>query len=118
MNKKEKRSKYLIVLFSVTCIVLIIWTLWGNTALEVNEITVTSSRIPLAFSGFRIAQVSDLHNAEFGEGNTELVQMLSECDPDLIVITGDLVDSSCTDIDIALAFAGEVVKIVSLLWGI
>ena len=109
--KKEKRRKCLILLLAVIGIVLIIWTLWGNTALEVNEITVASDRIPSAFSGFRIAQVSDLHNAEFGEGNAELLQMLSECDPDIIVITGDLVDSSRTDIDVALAFAGAAVKI-------
>ena len=109
--KKEKRRKCLILLLAVIGIVLIIWTLWGNTALQVNEITVTSDRIPSAFSGFRIAQVSDLHNAEFGEGNAELLQMLSECGPDIIVITGDLVDSSRTDIDVALAFAGEAAKI-------
>ena len=111
MKKEEKRSKYLILSFTVIMIVLIIWTLWGNTALEINEIIVTSDRIPSAFSGFRIAQVSDLHNAEFGEGNAELLQMLSECTPDIIVITGDLVDSSRTDIDVALAFAGEAAGI-------
>ena len=109
--KNENRKKYLILLFAVISIVLIIWTLWGNTALEVNEITVTGSRIPQAFSGFRIAQISDLHNAEFGEGNVLLLQMLSGSNPDIIVITGDLVDSGRTDIDIALAFAGEAVKI-------
>ena len=109
--KNEKRKKYLILLFAVISIVLIIWTLWGNTALEVNEITVTGSRIPQAFSGFRIAQISDMHNAEFGEDNVLLLQMLSGSNPDIIVITGDLVDSGRTDIDIALAFAGEAVKI-------
>ena len=111
LEKNEKRRRYLILLFAVISIALIIWTLWGNTALEVNEIAVTNDRIPPAFSGFRIAQVSDLHNAEFGEGNAELLQMLSECGPDIIVITGDLVDSNRTDIDVALAFAGGAVKI-------
>ena len=42
---------------------------WGNTALMVNTITVSNSQIPSEFTGFRIAQVSDLHNAEFGEEN-------------------------------------------------
>ena len=111
MKKEEKRSKYLILLFAVISIVLIIWTLWGNTALEINEIIVTGDRIPPAFSGFRIAHVSDLHNAEFGEDNAELLQMLSECAPDIIVITGDLVDSNRTNIDVAIAFAGEAAGI-------
>ena len=60
MKKEEKRSKYLILLFSVICIVLIVWTLWGNTALEINEVVITSDRIPSAFSGLRIAQISTL----------------------------------------------------------
>lgn len=34
---------------------LVIWTIWGNTALMVNAVTVSSSRILAAFSGFRIA---------------------------------------------------------------
>ena len=51
-------------------VVLVIWTAWANTALECNTYTVTSTKLPAAFDGFRIAQVSDLHNDVFGERNT------------------------------------------------
>lgn len=67
--------------------------IWGNTALTVSNIKISSSRIPIAFSGFRIAQVSDLHNAEFGKGNRKLLELLSESKPDIIAITEDLVDA-------------------------
>ena len=90
---------------------LIIWTLWGNTALEVNEYQITSDKIPEVFSGFRIAQVSDLHNAEFGEGNCKLIGLLSQTDPDMIVLTGDLIDSRQTDNEIALEFAEQAMQI-------
>ena len=62
MKKEKKQSKYFILPLIIVGIFSITWTLWSNKALEVNEITVASSRIPSAFSGFRIAQVSDLHN--------------------------------------------------------
>lgn len=75
--------------------------------------TVSSSRILSAFNGFRIAQISDLHNAEFGKDNAELLQALSECEPNIIVITGDLVDVEHTDIDIALDFAKGAAQIAS-----
>ncbi len=77
----------------------------------VNAVTVSGGRISAAFSGFRIAQVSDLHNAEFGENNAELLKLLSESKPDIIVITGDLIDASHTDAGIALGFVQESVKI-------
>ena len=112
MNRKKR------VLFVVAfvLVVLIVWTLWGNTALEVNEYEVVSDRIPQGFEGFRIAQVSDLHNAEFGEGNEKLIQLLSQTDPDVIVITGDLIDSRHTDIEIALDFARQAVKIAPVYY--
>ena len=112
MNRK-KRVLFVVVFVLV---VLIVWTLWGNTALEVNEYEVVSDRIPQDFEGFRIAQVSDLHNAEFGEGNEKLIQLLSQTDPDVIVITGDLIDSRHTDIEIALDFARQAVKIAPVYY--
>ena len=75
-----------------------------------------SDRIPEAFSGFRIAQVSDLHNAEFGEGNSKLIELLSQTDPDMIVITGDLIDSRHTDSDLALEFARQAIKIAPVYY--
>ena len=38
--------------------------IWGNSALMVSMVNISSDRIASAFSNFRIAQVSDLHNAE------------------------------------------------------
>ena len=82
----------------------------------VNKVTISSSRIPTSFSNFRIAQVSDLHNAEFGEKNSKLLKMLSENTPDIIVITGDLVDSRHTNMDIALDFAKEAIHIAPVYY--
>ena len=111
--KKRLSKKALISVCTLIAVllVLIIWTIWGNTALMVSTVTVSSNRIPTAFNGFLIAQVSDLHNAVFGENNVELLQILSECKPNIIVVTGDLVDAEHTDIDVALDFAKEAAQI-------
>ena len=113
----KKLNKKMILIVSILVILCLgIWTLWGNTALEVNEYEIVSDRIPEAFSGFRIAQVSDLHNAEFGEGNEKLIELLSQTDPDMIVITGDLIDSRHTDIEIALEFARHAIKLAPVYY--
>ena len=106
------RNKKMTIPVSISILAaLIFWTAWGNTALEINEYTVCSKRLPDSFSGFRIAQVSDLHNTEFGEENEKLIFMLRKSNPDIIVITGDLVDSRRTETDTALQFAEDAVKI-------
>lgn len=108
MNKHK-----MFVLFSLILIfaALILWISWSNRALVLNRYTLTSENLPHAFSGFRIAHVSDLHNAELGTGNEELLALLRKTAPDIIVITGDLVDSRRTDIAAALDFVEEAVKI-------
>ena len=107
----KRKSKTILTLISLFFIILIAWTLLGNTALEVNEYEIVSDRIPQGFDGFRIAQVSDLHNTEFGEGNSKLIGLLSQTEPDIIVLTGDLIDSRQTDIEIAFSFARDAMKI-------
>ena len=106
-----KKARIVLCVIGTIFFTLFIWTVWGNTALMTNAVAISSSRIPAAFSGFRIAQVSDLHNAEFGKNNAELLKLLSESRPDIIVITGDLIDANHTDVGIALGFAQESVRI-------
>ena len=103
--------KIILPIIVAIILVLVVWIRWGNTALEINEYKIVSNSVPQNFDGFRIAQVSDLHNAEFGEGNSKLLELLSQTEPDIIVLTGDLIDSRNTDIGIALAFAREAMKI-------
>ena len=113
----KKPNKKTILIVSVLVILgLGIWTLWGNTALEVNEYEIMSDKIPEAFTGFRIAQVSDLHNKDFGEGYGQLLTLLSEINPDIIVVTGDLIDSRQTDLDVALEFAWQAGKIARVYY--
>ena len=112
----KSRKKTILTLLLSLLIILIGWTLWDNAALEVNEFEIVSDRIPQGFDGFRIAQVSDLHNARFGEDNAKLIEMLSQTEPDLIVLTGDLIDSRDTDVEVALDFARQAVEIAPVYY--
>ena len=76
MFKHMAAKKKILCALAGIFLVLIVWTAWGNTALELNTYTISSRELPDAFDGYRIAQVSDLHNAEFGEGNQRLLDML------------------------------------------
>lgn len=108
MNKNRK-SKWLILL--VISIVFIIWIAWGNTAIELNEYQIISENLPDAFYGFRIVHISDLHNAKIGEENSKLLELLANAEPDIIVITGDIIDSYHTDVEVSLKFVEKAVEI-------
>ena len=90
---------------------LVVWTIWGNTALEMNTYTISAENLPGNFAGYRIAHISDLHNTQMGEDNEKLLQMLKDARPDMIAITGDLIDSYNTDLAIALDFAEKAMQI-------
>lgn len=109
MKKLTKKTRILIRSAIILCVLA--WLVWGNLSLEVTEYTVSSQKLPESFDGFRIVQISDLHNAEFGEGNHRLLSEIRALQPDIIVITGDLVDRRRTDMDIAVAFVEAAVKI-------
>ena len=49
----------------------------------------------------RLVQITDLHNSIFGENNQDLIDLVAEQLPDLILITGDLLNSDESETDIA-----------------
>ena len=102
------RKKFLL---GTAGVILTGWLLWGNSALETTEYSVASCRMPEGFEGFRIAQISDLHNASFGNGNEKLLAALKEAKPDIIVLTGDLIDCRKLKMDVAVRFAEQAAKI-------
>ncbi len=107
----RKSKIFAIIVMATILLILIIWTLWGNTALELNHFTISSDKLPEVFDGYRIAHISDLHNTKIGKDNEKLLNMLREVKPDIIAITGDLIDSRNTDIDIALQFTKAAMEI-------
>ena len=95
-----------LVLFAIS---LGIFLHWNNTALQVTQYTISSSRIPESFDGFKIIQISDLHNAKFGDDNSRLLEKIREQSPDIIVITGDIVQAK--PMENALSFARQATQI-------
>lgn len=108
---KRKKRKVALLCIAAIFLVLLVWSLWGNTALQLNTFEISGDRLPDSFDGYRIAQVSDLHNAQLGKGNEKLLNMLREAKPDIVVITGDLIDSRNTNIAVALQFVEQALRI-------
>ncbi len=105
------RKKRIFIIILMLLFILVVWTIWGNVTAGVTRYTVTSNRLPHSFDGYKIAVVSDLHNAQFGNNNSQLVEKIKKEYPDIIAITGDLVDSNRTDIEIAIQLVSQLTEI-------
>ncbi|HFK1548527.1 metallophosphoesterase [Bacillus albus] len=106
MNKKTKR----IILFIVTLIGMSIFLYVQNNLISITRVDITSSKIPSTFKGFKILQISDLHNKKFGNNQETLIQKVKGENPDVIVITGDLIDSKSYDAEVSMELIRELVK--------
>ncbi len=84
-------------------VIIVIWVLWANTALEVNTITLQEAGLPDGFDGYRIAHVSDFHGT--ASMTDDVVEALKNAKPDIICITGDLIDSRRGGTKAALSLA-------------
>lgn len=90
---------------------LLVYLYLQNYYLEVNDYTVTIPKLHKNIKGKKILQLSDTHlKPRYNKGYIEnIIQKVKDINPDLIVITGDLVQAGLpdlTDVPIRILFNG------------
>lgn len=88
----RKHTRRVITILLVLLVAGCIFLNDQQNRIQTEVLSYASPRLPAAFDGFRVVQVSDLHGKEFGEANNTLLQKVADLRPDLIAITGDIVD--------------------------
>jgi len=78
----------------IIAVAIFISTICGYLIIDVTQYTVTSGKIPDAFNGYKILQLSDLHNTSLGKDNEKLLKNIEEIKPDIVVMTGDTVNTN------------------------
>ncbi len=81
-----------ILIIPVLIIILFLANIFFTNHLTISKYTYKSDKF-LVKDDFKIVQISDLHNKEFGKNNNRLINKIKTLSPDIIVITGDLVNS-------------------------
>lgn len=61
--------------------------------LVVDHYTLKSDKIPQAFAGYKIVHLSDIHGEPYGEGQKALIDKILAQKPDLVVVSGDTLDT-------------------------
>lgn len=111
MNKINK--KQILRGFVIVILLIIVWIIWTNINITTTNIIIKNEKVPDDFCGYKIAEIADLHNHQWGD---KLITRIEKEKPDIIVIAGDFVDSSHTDFDVAMDFIDEAKNIAPIYY--
>ncbi len=97
-KKKKKKFSLLKFIFIIILIILFVYAYGAYIEpkqLKVNEHKVKNSNITDNFDGFKIVGISDIHYGQYFKLDDlkKLVNKINELNPDVVVLTGDLIDS-------------------------
>ncbi|WP_042221256.1 metallophosphoesterase [Oceanobacillus manasiensis] len=112
--KKILRKWWLYVLIGI--VLLIVFFYYQNNSIVISEHTKQSDNLPEVFDGYKIVQLSDLHNKSFGDDQSYLVKKIKNAEPDVIVFTGDLIDSRRYDEKPSLKLMEKLVEIAPVYY--
>lgn len=96
--------------------ITLLFFLWQNNHITLSQTDYINSKIPKEFSGYKIVQISDLHNKRFGKDQKRLLEKIERLSPHIIVVTGDLIDRRRYDLDIAMTFIQGAIKIAPVYY--
>ncbi|WP_322395074.1 metallophosphoesterase, partial [Clostridium perfringens] len=91
MRGLYKRMKKLILVFLII-IALYVFVVWQNNSIAISNFNYSSYDVPSKFNDFKIVHISDLHNKVFGKEQSEILEEIEKLSPDIIIVTGDLID--------------------------
>ncbi|PAV29714.1 phosphoesterase [Virgibacillus profundi] len=112
--KKKTKKKWLYFLIGIA--LLIYFFYFQNNSIVTSEYNIRSDKLPPNFNGYKIVQLSDLHNKSFGNNQSDLVKKVKKTEPDSIVFTGDLIDSERYDEKPSLILMEKLVQIAPVYY--
>ncbi|MBQ7541160.1 MAG: metallophosphoesterase [Clostridia bacterium] len=87
---------------------LVYYLHFENTSLKTTRYSVSFDSLPQGFDGLTVAQISDYHNTQSAALNRRLREAVRSAKPDVIALTGDLIDRRRTDTDTAIRLARDL----------
>lgn len=115
MRKLSRRVKVMIIL-ALLIIGCIIFSIWQNNSIVISKFDYNSFIISEEFNNFKIVHISDLHNKVFGKEQDKLIEKVEALEPDIIVITGDLIDRRRYNLEKSMYFINSAVEIAPVYY--
>lgn len=71
--------------------------LFNNKSIKISRHKIKNNKIPKEFNNFKIVHLSDFHSNSFGKDNLKLIEKINSENPNIIVMTGDMVNKYDTN---------------------
>lgn len=101
--KRVKSLSLVGVVLSLAAFGVMWWgALVNRFSIDVKDFDFADSRVPEAFDGFKIVQISDIHSGTFGKDTcflSEVVETVNGLHPDIILFTGDIVNRQSSELE-------------------
>lgn len=107
----KKKQRILVIVVSIITLFVILFSVYlyyENNTLQVSQYEVISDHLPKEFNDFKILQITDFHNTKSHKLTNDLVTEVNKQKPNIVVLTGDLIDANRTDINVALDFVKAI----------
>lgn len=112
MKRNRANVKLMLIVIAVMVVILFVFIeselYVSRHGLKVTRYQISSEKISVPF---RAVQLTDLHNSVFGENNEKLTELVAEEKPDIILITGDLLNQDDENTEIAAGLIRKLSQI-------
>lgn len=103
-SSAKKRKWLILAILGLFC--LIVYR--DNATVGMTKYEIFSDNLPIAYDQFRIVQLSDVHDAKFGDSHLTVVDKVKKVSPNAIFITGDFIDSNRYNLEQSLLLVEEL----------
>lgn len=80
-------------------IILAILIYISKNCLKITRYSVKNNKIPTSLDKFKIVHISDVHGKIFGKNNKDFIDKVKQINPDIIIMSGDIIDDSCENVE-------------------
>lgn len=115
IHKRSRKRRIVEWFFGLTSLAYFLFY-WENNVIQTRQFERIDARVPRELDGLTIVQISDLHHKEFGANNKRLLAKIRQAKPDIIAITGDLIDERNFDLNFTRRFIAACVDIAPTLY--
>lgn len=91
MTNVKRALSNIISIFAVLLIVAAVYASYNVNITRLNNVVIHSSKLDNG-EKIKVLQITDVHNKKSVGNNLQIIKLLKKSKPDIVVITGDLVD--------------------------